>query len=63
MTYRAGSGTRTPDHPDLAALATLAYRLASYWAPLCAGPVAYGLFRIRYRERPPPPEPAASAGR
>jgi hypothetical protein len=49
-----------------AALATLAYRLASYWAPLCAGPIAYGLFRIRYRERPSPPEPAApsaSAGR
>ncbi len=37
-----------------AALATLAYRLASYWAPLCAGPVAYGLFRLRYRSRPPP---------
>jgi len=33
-----------------AALATLAYRLASYWLPLFAGPVAYGLFRIRYRE-------------
>jgi uncharacterized protein (TIRG00374 family) len=36
-----------------AALATLAYRLVSYWAPLCAGPIAYGLFRIRYRGRPP----------
>jgi uncharacterized protein (TIRG00374 family) len=35
-----------------AALATLAYRMASYWLPLLAGPVAYGLFRIRYRERP-----------
>jgi uncharacterized protein (TIRG00374 family) len=33
-----------------AALATLAYRLASYWLPLFAGPVAYGLFKIRYRE-------------
>lgn len=33
-----------------AALATLAYRLSSYWLPLLAGPVAYGLFRIRYRE-------------
>jgi uncharacterized protein (TIRG00374 family) len=32
-----------------AVLATLAYRLASYWAPLACGPVAYGLFRIRYR--------------
>lgn len=34
-----------------AALATLAYRMASYWLPLLAGPVAYGLFLIRYRER------------
>lgn len=34
-----------------AALATLAYRMASYWLPLLAGPVAYGVFRIRYRER------------
>ena len=33
-----------------AALATLAYRIASYWLPLAAGPVAYGLFQIRYRE-------------
>jgi uncharacterized protein (TIRG00374 family) len=36
-----------------AALATLAYRLSSYWLPLLAGPVAYGLFRLRYREVPP----------
>ena len=35
-----------------AVLATLTYRLASYWVPLCAGPIAYGLFRIRYRSRP-----------
>ena len=34
-----------------AVLATLAYRIASYWLPLAAGPVAYGLFKIRYRER------------
>jgi uncharacterized protein (TIRG00374 family) len=34
-----------------AVLATLTYRLASYWAPLLAGPVAYGLFRLRYRSR------------
>jgi hypothetical protein len=39
-----------------AVLATLTYRLASYWAPLCAGPVAYGLFRLRYRSHPPPPQ-------
>jgi putative heme transporter len=37
-----------------AVLATLTYRLASYWAPLLAGPVAYALFRIRYRARPSP---------
>src|SRR6185437_11836019 len=37
-----------------AVLATLTYRLASYWAPLLAGPIAYGLFRLRYRSRPSP---------
>src|SRR6266480_796779 len=41
-----------------AVLATLTYRLASYWAPLLAGPVAYGLFRMRYRSRPSPRAPA-----
>jgi hypothetical protein len=30
-------------------LATLTYRLASYWLPMLAGPVAYALFRHRYR--------------
>jgi uncharacterized protein (TIRG00374 family) len=29
-------------------VATLAYRLASYWLPLVSGPVAYLLFRHRY---------------
>ncbi len=29
-------------------LATLAYRLASYWLPLLAGPIAYLVFRRRY---------------
>lgn len=29
-------------------VATLAYRLASYWLPLAAGPIAYLLFRRRY---------------
>jgi uncharacterized protein (TIRG00374 family) len=29
-------------------LATLAYRLASYWLPLLVSPFAYGLFRWRY---------------
>ncbi len=37
-----------------AVLATLTYRIASYWVPLCAGPIAYGLFRLRYRNRPSP---------
>jgi len=46
-----------------AVLATLTYRLASYWAPLCAGPIAYGAFRIRYRGRRAPPHTSvASAG-
>jgi len=32
-----------------ALLATLTYRLASYWLPLAAGPFAYAAFRLRYR--------------
>jgi putative heme transporter len=43
-----------------AVLATLTYRLASYWAPLAAGPIAYGLFRIRYRSRRSPPQTAVA---
>jgi hypothetical protein len=35
-------------HPGDAFLATLAYRLASYWLPLLASPFAYGAFRHRY---------------
>lgn len=34
--------------PGYAVLATLAYRVASYWLPLLAGPPAYLLFRSRY---------------
>lgn len=34
--------------PAQAVLATLLYRLASYWLPIIAGPVAYTLFRRRY---------------
>ncbi len=34
--------------PAQAVLATLLYRLASYWIPILAGPFAYGLFRRRY---------------
>jgi uncharacterized protein (TIRG00374 family) len=41
-----------------AVLATLTYRIASYWVPLLAGPVAYGLFKLRYRK----PEVAPAAG-
>jgi len=35
-------------HASDAVLATLAYRIASYWLPLFAGPPAYLLFRRRY---------------
>ena len=42
-----------------AVLATLTYRLASYWVPLVAGPIAYGLFQIRYRSRRSPPQASA----
>jgi uncharacterized protein (TIRG00374 family) len=38
-----------------AVLATLAYRLASYWLPLLSGPFAYLAFRHRYRDSHPPP--------
>jgi uncharacterized membrane protein YbhN (UPF0104 family) len=37
-----------------AVLATLTYRVASYWLPLLAGPVAYVAFRRRYRTHPKP---------
>src|SRR5580704_16830432 len=48
----------------LAVVATLAYRIISYWLPILVGPVAYGLFRARYG--PPghggsPETPAAAA--
>ena len=39
-----------------AVLAVLAYRIASYWVPLLAGPPAYLLFRHRYGR--PVPRPA-----
>jgi uncharacterized protein (TIRG00374 family) len=38
-----------------AVLATLAYRIASYWLPLLAGPPAYLLFRRRYQHVPGQP--------
>jgi uncharacterized protein (TIRG00374 family) len=37
-----------------AVLATLTYRVAAYWLPLLAGPVAYLLFRRHYRSSPVP---------
>jgi len=40
-------------HPGYAVLATLAYRIASYWLPLLAGPPAYLLFRHRYGKTVP----------
>jgi len=43
------AGVRVGD----AFLATLAYRIASYWLPLLTGPPAYLLFRHRYG-RPAP---------
>ncbi len=38
-----------------AVLATLAYRLASYWLPLMSGPFAYAAFKHRYRDPHSPP--------
>ena len=35
-----------------AVLATLAYRLVSYWLPMFSGPVAYAIFKRRYRNGP-----------
>ena len=45
--------------PAYAVLATLAYRIASYWLPLLAGPPAYLLFRHRYG---PPARRSATRG-
>jgi uncharacterized protein (TIRG00374 family) len=42
--------------PSQAVLATLTYRLASYWTPLIAGPIACALFRFRYRNHPAAPQ-------
>ena len=40
-----------------ALLATLTYRLASYWLPICAGPFAYLAFRLQQRHRARPASP------
>jgi uncharacterized protein (TIRG00374 family) len=45
-----------------AVLATLTYRIASYWLPLVAGPIAYALFRIRYRNRTSSPQASVADG-
>jgi len=42
-----------------AVLATLAYRLASYWIPLMSGPFAYAAFKRHYRDPDLPPPVAA----
>jgi uncharacterized protein (TIRG00374 family) len=44
-----------------AVLATLAYRLASYWLPLMSGPFAYFAFKHRYRSSDAPPTVTAEA--
>jgi uncharacterized protein (TIRG00374 family) len=46
--------------PGYAVLATLAYRIGSYWLPLVSGLPAYLLFRRRYER--PVPRPATSSG-
>jgi uncharacterized protein (TIRG00374 family) len=45
-----------------AVLATLTYRLASYWAPLAAGPIAYGLFWLRYKGHRTSPQTIVAVG-
>ena len=49
-------------HPAYAVLATLAYRIASYWLPLLAGPPAYVMFRRRYGRPGPRRAGQAEAG-
>jgi uncharacterized protein (TIRG00374 family) len=44
-----------------AVLATLAYRMVSYWLPLIAGAVAYPIFRRRYKP-PLTPRPGQTLG-
>ena len=48
-----------------AVLATLTYRIISYWLPAAVGPVAYVLFRVRYgppRAGGGDSQPAVAAG-
>ena len=52
------AGVSAPD----AVLATLAYRLVSYWLPLVVGPIAYALHRRRYAKRNSVPGLSSTAG-
>lgn len=45
---------------EKALLATLAYRIASYWLPLPAGLIAHFLFRHRFGRSPSAPPPTSS---
>ena len=45
-----------------AVLATLAYRLVSYWLPLVVGPIAYALHRRRYARRTGAPGSLGATG-
>ena len=45
-----------------ALVATLAYRLISFWLPIPAGAVAYGLFRRRYGKSAVPPLQVVASG-
>ncbi len=49
-------------NPADAVLATLAYRLVSYWMPLLLGPFAYAMHRRRYAGRNGEPGPLQTAG-
>ena len=49
--------------PGDAVLATLVYRLASYWLPLPAGAVAWAIHAWRYRDGPDPEAPSPPAPR
>jgi uncharacterized protein (TIRG00374 family) len=42
-----------------AVLATLGYRILSYWLPILAGPIAYLAFRLRYRGPTPKAHPTS----
>ncbi len=43
-------------------MATLAYRIISYWLPIAVGPFAYLAFRLRYGKPGTGQDGAAGAG-